>query len=103
MSYDRPSHRQSQALAAKDVRLRMIGHRNAAPSLAFEGTKQLIYSSLERIGTLLAPDKQPTFYSIAIDLLPIGSFNAYACVPEHQPPYVLIDTGMFDFFGNLSA
>ena len=87
----------------KDVVLRMTGSRAGAPTMYFEGAKQLIYSSLERIGTLLPPDKQQLFYGIAVDLLPRGSFNAYACFPNQQTSYVLLDTGVVDFFGNLAA
>jgi len=103
VNYDNPLHLRSQSLAMKDVALRMSGSRAAAPTMYFEGARQLIYSSLERIGTLLPPAKQQLFYAVAVDLLPRGSFNAYACFPNQEASYVLLDTGVIDFFGNLAA
>jgi len=103
MTYDNPLHLRSRDLAMKDVSLRMRGLKSAAPTMYLEGARQLIYSSLERIGTLLPTEMQSVFYGIAVDLLPRGSFNAYACFPSQQTSYVLLDTGVVDFFGNLAA
>jgi hypothetical protein len=81
----------------------MTGRVPACPPGDAAGLKELMYSSLERIGTLIPEHQRHTFYSIAFEILPRGSFNAYACYPSHQTAYILLDSGIVDFFGNFAA
>jgi hypothetical protein len=103
VSFDNPTHERSRALAAKDSQLRMTGRQRGCPPGDAAGLKDLLYSSLERIGTLVPQSHQASFFGIAVEVLPRGGFNAHACFPPQGPPYVLIDSGVVDFYGNLGA
>lgn len=104
MSYNNARHYRSRELAKKEIAARMKGHRSAVtvPS-GVDGALQFIYSCLERMGTLITQEDQDRFYGIAIECLPLGSFNAQACFPPKEPPFVLVDTGTIDFAGNMAA
>ncbi|MDM8528205.1 hypothetical protein QUF58_08325 [Anaerolineales bacterium HSG24] len=46
---------------------------------------------------------QSLFYNTAIELIPYGRFNAQLVHPRKKEPFILIDTSIVDFFGNMSA
>jgi hypothetical protein len=104
MYHNNVRHCRSRKLAEIEIAARMKGHQSAVDVPGeIEGATELFYSCLERIGTLVKREDQEKFYGIAVELLPLGSFNAEACFPPQEPPFVLLDTGVLDFAGNLSS
>ena len=82
----------------------MRGRRSALvdPNAA-NGMLEILYRILGNVGQFVSPEDRDLFYDVAVEPIPYGSYNAEACFPTPDPPFVLLDTGTVDFIGNITA
>ena len=104
MPYQNSQHDMSHKLARNEIKAKMRGRKSAVTvDGALDGARRLYYSCLERIGTLILEDYQSTFYSVAVDIIPTGFYNAQAHYPSGGLPFVLLHSGAIDFSGNMAT
>jgi len=91
-------------LAKREVAGRMLGNKSAiTDKVNLEPHRERLKMMLQAIALRAKGDVQETISSTAFEFLPFGLVNAEACFPPDETPFILLDTGTFDFMGNNSA
>lgn len=103
--YVSPQYARSRKLALQEISYRMKGRHSAVLlESSYEVMRQRTQQELMLLGHIIVDEEdRNSFFNTAIELVPFGQFLARAYFPPKDTPFVLVDTSIVDFFGNISA